>query len=94
MLPRTGGHLYVQWPAIGTDLWPGWTTCQLDQLGNLSVGYAEAAERKLYLSFSGVVATIEDADLSVGDGPRAVELPRQTYPGGIVRNWLGVAVKH
>lgn len=90
---RAGGHLYVQWPAIGTDLWPGWTDYELDQGGNLSLGYAQATERKLYLSFSGVVATVEDAGLSFVDGPRAVDLPRQAYPGGIVRNWLGVAVK-
>lgn len=90
---RPEGLLIFQLPAIGTDLWPDWSGTRLDALGNLTVSYPLAAAEKVYLSFQGINSAFTSAGLNLSTGPIPVDLPRKAYPGGLVRNWLGIAQK-
>lgn len=88
-----GGCVVMEIPAIGTDLWPDWVTAEIDQWGCLAVAYPGSLLPKLYLSFNALGDMLEAVGLMPEYGPIPVDLPRKSYPGGIVRDWLVAARK-
>lgn len=87
-------EFFVPLPAIGTDLWPKWVNYAITEMGSLIVGYNLHSPSKVYLSFTDVCDLLERAGFKICNGPTLYDLPRGEYPGGIVRNWLGVAINN
>lgn len=75
-------------------LWPKWVNYAITEMGSLVVGYNLHSPSKVYLSFTDVCDLLERAGFKICNGPTPYDLPRGEYPGGIVRNWLGVAINN
>ncbi|PTM23638.1 hypothetical protein DA798_03290 [Lactobacillus sp. PFC-70] len=85
------GFLIFELPAIGTDIWPNWVNFSMSKNGSLKVKYKTDVPNKLYLSFQEICQLLEDAGFKIVYGPKPVNSERSRYPGGIIRDWLGIA---
>lgn len=85
------GFLIFELPAIGTDIWPNWKSLSMSKNGSLKLKYRADVPNKLYLSFQDICQLIEDAGFKIVYGPTPVNSERPRYPGGLIRDWLGIA---
>lgn len=88
---KKDGDLFFEFPAIGTDIWSNWIDYSMTINGSLIVKYGENSASKLYLSFPDLCSVMEQAGFKMIKAPISVDLPRTNFPGGIVRDWVGVA---
>ncbi|ARY90319.1 MULTISPECIES: class I SAM-dependent methyltransferase [Lacticaseibacillus] len=85
------GFLIFELPAIGTDIWPNWKSLSMSKNGSLKLKYRADVPNKLYLSFQDICHLLENAGFKIVYGPKPVNSERSRYPGGLIRDWLGIA---
>ena len=86
-----GGDLFLQVPALGTDIWPDWEAFEIDSYGNLIMKYNRDIPGKVYYTSAGVIALCHESGLELEEGPQPRSLPRTSFPGGYVRYWIAKA---
>ncbi|UQS84287.1 class I SAM-dependent methyltransferase [Bombilactobacillus thymidiniphilus] len=88
---KDNGYLCFELPAIGTDIWTDWKNYSMNKSGSMLIKYFDSIEPKLYLSFNDICEILEANKFYPLKGPTPVDLPRDSYPGGLVRDWIGIA---